>query len=156
MLIITLCTRNKVLHTDLFYKCFQTFAVFIYLSLAAPLAYGRCQARDQTRASAVTQAAAKTTLSLSCYATVGTAILQSFYFIFCLFLGPHPTAHGSSQARGRIRAAAAGLHHSNSNTRSKHICDLHCNSWQHQILNPLRETRDQTHVLMDTSRICYL
>ena len=26
------------------------------------------------------------------------------------------------------------------------ICDL----WQHQILNPMREARDHTHILMDT------
>ena len=32
-----------------------------------------------------------------------------------------------------------------------HVCNLHRSSWQHQILNPLREARDQTHVLMDTS-----
>ena len=30
-----------------------------------------------------------------------------------------PAAYGSSQARGQIRAAAAGLHHSHSNTGSK-------------------------------------
>ena len=32
-----------------------------------------------------------------------------------------------------------------------HICDLCHSSWQHQILNPLSEIRDQTHMLMDTS-----
>ena len=31
-----------------------------------------------------------------------------------------------------------------------HICNLHCSLWQHQILNPLSEARDQTHTLMDT------
>ena len=31
------------------------------------------------------------------------------------------------------------------------VCDLHYSSGQHWILNPLREARDQTHVLMDTS-----
>ena len=31
------------------------------------------------------------------------------------------------------------------------VCDLHHSSRQHQILNPLIEVRDQTHVLMDTS-----
>ena len=46
--------------------------------------------------------------------------------------------YGSSQARGRIRAAAAGLHHS---------------SQQRQILNPLSEARDQICILMDTSWI---
>ena len=33
------------------------------------------------------------------------------------------------------------------------ICDLHCSSLQHQILNPLSEAKDRTHILMDTSRI---
>ena len=31
------------------------------------------------------------------------------------------------------------------------ICHLHCSLWQHQILNPLNEARDQTCILMDTS-----
>ena len=41
-----------------------------------------------------------------------------FFFCFiCLFVfRAMPTAYGSSQARGRIRAVAAGLHHSHSNT----------------------------------------
>ena len=32
-----------------------------------------------------------------------------------------------------------------------HVCNLHHNSWQHWILNPLSEARDQTRVFMDTS-----
>ena len=35
------------------------------------------------------------------------------------------------------------------------ICELHCSLWQHQVLNPLSETTDQTHILMDTSWVCY-
>ena len=34
-----------------------------------------------------------------------------------------------------------------------YVCDLHHSSQQHQILNPLCKTRDQTSVLMDTSQI---
>ena len=34
-----------------------------------------------------------------------------------------------------------------------HVCDLHHSSWQRQILNPLREARDQTCNLMVPSRI---
>ena len=34
-----------------------------------------------------------------------------------------------------------------------HVCDLHHSSWQHQILNPLSEARDQTPILMDTSHV---
>ena len=36
-----------------------------------------------------------------------------------------------------------------------HVCHLPSSSWKHQILNLLSQTRDQTHILMDTSRIRY-
>ena len=36
-----------------------------------------------------------------------------------------------------------------------HTYNLHHSSWQGWILNPLMETRDQTHVLMDTSQVHY-
>ena len=53
-----------------------------------------------------------------------------FFFVFCLFccccccflfflFRAKPTAYGSSQARGQIGAAAAGLHHSHSNAGSE-------------------------------------
>ena len=49
----------------------------------------------------------------------------------------------SSQARGRIRAVAAGLSHSYGNAGSpSHVCDVHHSSEQHQILNPLSKGRD--------------
>ena len=31
------------------------------------------------------------------------------FFPLCVFLGPHPMAYGDSQARGQIRAIAAGI-----------------------------------------------
>ena len=34
-----------------------------------------------------------------------------------------------------------------------HICDRHHRSWQHGILNPQSEGKDQTFILMDTSQI---
>ena len=34
------------------------------------------------------------------------------------------------------------------------ICDLHHSSWQQQILNPLSEARDRTHIPVDTSWVC--
>ena len=40
-----------------------------------------------------------------------------YLFVFCLFRAS-PTAHGGSQARGLIGAAAAGLHQSHSNVGS--------------------------------------
>ena len=46
--------------------------------------------------------------------------LITFFCLFvCLLFRAAPTACGGFRARGLIRAAAAGLHHSHSNTRSK-------------------------------------
>ena len=36
-----------------------------------------------------------------------------------------------------------------------HVCNLHHNSWQCWILNPLSEARDQTHNNLVPSHICY-
>ena len=36
-----------------------------------------------------------------------------------------------------------------------HVCNLHHSSLQRQILNPLSEARDQTHVLTVASWVCY-
>ena len=47
---------------------------------------------------------------------LGKALVS--WFFFCLFRA-RPVAHGSSRASGRIRAAATGLHHSHSNTKSE-------------------------------------
>ena len=73
--------------------------------------------------------------------------LKKFFF-FHLFR-PALAAYGESWARGPVRAVAAGLHHTQSNAGS----DLHQRSWHHQILNPLSEARDGTHVLMDASQV---
>ena len=42
-----------------------------------------------------------------------------FIFLFFLFFRAAPVAYGGSQARGQIRAVAAGLHHSHSKARSE-------------------------------------
>ena len=63
-------------------------------------------------------------------------------------------AYLSSQARDRIIAADAGLHHSHRNMESnpglRHPPQV---TQQYQMLDPLSEARDQTRILMDTSRI---
>ena len=59
------------------------------------------------------------------------------FFVFQLFRAAS-AAYGVSLARGRIRATAASLHHSNSNTISEPRLRLHHSSRQCQILNPLR------------------
>ena len=40
-------------------------------------------------------------------------------FVCLLLFRATPVAYGGSQARGLVRATAAGLHHSHSNTRSE-------------------------------------
>ena len=50
--------------------------------------------------------------------------MDAYVFYVCLFLFvllsfAAPALYGSSQARGEIRAAAAGLHHSHSDTGSE-------------------------------------
>ena len=90
--------------------------------------------------------------------TCGNWMRSTFYFLlftylFC-FLGSYPQRMGS-QARGWIRAAAASLGHSHSNTDLSCVCNPHHSSWQHQILNRLSKARYQTHVLLDTSQVCY-
>ena len=55
--------------------------------------------------------------------------------------------YGSSLVRGQIRAAAAGLRHSQSHTRSEpHLRPMP------QLLNPLSRVRDQTDILVDASQ----
>ena len=74
---------------------------------------------------------------------------MTYNCIFFFFLGPHlqeiPTLGG------QIGAGAAGLHHSHSNTRSQTHPQPTLQLQEHQILNPLNEARDQTHILMDAS-----
>ena len=61
--------------------------------------------------------------------------------------------HGGSQARGRIKVVATGLHHSHSNAISEPCLQTIPQLMATQIRNPLNEARDQNCVLMDTSQI---
>ena len=72
-----------------------------------------------------------------------------FFFLFGLFRAT-PMACRSSQARGRIRAVAASLHHSHSNAGwpTPQLMAM-------RIFNPLGKARDQTHIFMDTSWVHY-
>jgi len=89
--------------------------------------------------------------------------MHSFFFFFGLFRAI-PVASGGSQARGLIRAAAASLHHGHSNAGSEpHLQPIaptaiatysNHSSRQCQILNPLRDARNRTCVLMDASQVC--
>ena len=77
-----------------------------------------------------------------------------FLFVFCFLLfRTVPTAYGGSQARGHIRAVAAGLHHSHSRTRSELSLWPTHTSQQCWIPQPLSKAWDLTCIFMDTSWI---
>ena len=76
------------------------------------------------------------------------------FFFFFFSLRATPTAYGSSQTRGQIRALAASLWCSHSNVGSETCLFLHHSSWPCQILSLLSKARDRTCVLMDTSQVC--
>ena len=57
--------------------------------------------------------------------------------------------------QGQSGGAAAGLHHRHSNTRSESHMQPRPQLTQCWILNPLSKARDQTHIFMDTSWVCY-
>jgi len=54
--------------------------------------------------------------------------------IFFSLFRAAPTAHGSSQTRGQIRATAGGLHHSHSNARSQAMSATYTTA--HRSANP--------------------
>ena len=55
---------------------------------------------------------------LSCVNFLYSFFFLSFFVVVAISWAT-PVAYGGSQARGQIRAVAAGLHHSHSNTGSK-------------------------------------
>ena len=71
-----------------------------------------------------------------------------FFFNFFVFLGPHlwhtevPRIEVESELQLKAYTTAITM------PEPSHICN------PHQILNPLREGRDRTGILMDTSQVC--
>ena len=88
------------------------------------------------------------------YSSINFGICLPFFFFFC-FLALYLQHMVSKLARGWSGATADGLHHSYSNVGSKLCLCLHHSSRQCQILNALSEVRDQTGILIDTSRAHY-
>ena len=70
-------------------------------------------------------------------------------YVFGL-LGATGAAQGSFQAKGRIFAAAAGLHHSHATPDPSRVCDLHHSSQPRQILNPMSKAGDQALTLKNS------
>ena len=87
-----------------------------------------------------------------------SASKSSCFFVFvCFDFRVVLMAYGSSQAGGRIGTPAADLHHSHSTSGSERAaCVTYTTSPGNAgFLNPGSRARDLTHILMDTSWICF-
>ena len=72
-------------------------------------------------------------------------------FFFLLFRAT-PMAYGSSQLGGELELQLLAYSTATEMWYPSRIYNLHHNSQQPHILNPLNEVKDGTRVLMDTSR----
>ena len=76
-----------------------------------------------------------------------------FFFLFCYFLGPYPRHMEVPEQGVDSELQQPALSTATATQDPSHVFDLHHSSWQHHIPNPLSKARDQTHTLMNTSRI---
>ena len=80
--------------------------------------------------------------------------IESIFFFFFVFSRAAPTAYGGSRLGGELELQLLAYTTVTAMLALSCTFDLHQNSWQCQILNPLNEARDQTHILMDPSQVC--
>ena len=73
-------------------------------------------------------------------------------FIYLFLWGPHPWHMEVSRLGVESELQLLAYTTAIAMPDLSHVCNLHPSSWQCQILNPLSAARDQTRVLMDTSR----
>ena len=78
---------------------------------------------------------------------------QEFVFFFCFFFGAHPWRMEVPRLGVQLQLQLLAYTTATVKQDPSHICDLHHNSWQRQILNPLSEARDQTCNLTVPGRI---
>ena len=72
------------------------------------------------------------------------------------FLGPHPQHMKVPILGVKLDLQLLACARATATQDPSHICDLYHSSRQHQIPSPLSEARDKTHILMNTSQICFL
>ena len=76
-----------------------------------------------------------------------------FFFFFCLlsFAGQQPWHMEVPRQGVQLELQLPAYTTATKTWDLGRVCDLHHNSQQCRILNPLSEARDRTHVLMDAS-----
>ena len=78
-----------------------------------------------------------------------------WFFVLVYFLGPHPQYMEVPRLGVELELQLPAYTTATATRDPSHVCDLHHSSWQQQIPDPLREARDQTGILEDTSWICF-
>ena len=73
-------------------------------------------------------------------------------FVVC-FLGPPPRHMEVSRLGVKSEVQLPAYAAATATQVPSHICNLHHSSRQSQMLNPLSEARDRTHILMNTSQV---
>ena len=68
--------------------------------------------------------------------------LKGSHCFFVCFVFATPEAHGSSWAKGQVRAATGACATAMATLDLSCICNLCCSLWQCWFLNPLSEARD--------------
>ena len=77
-----------------------------------------------------------------------------FFVAFLLsFTGPHPRHMEVPRIGVESELQLPAYTTATAPQDPSHICELHHSSRQRWILNPLREARDRTHILMDATRV---
>ena len=72
------------------------------------------------------------------------------FFFFFVFLGLHLQRMEVPKLGVKLELQLPAYATATATPDLSHICNLHHSSQQHQILSPLSETRDQTHILKRT------
>ena len=87
----------------------------------------------------------------------GLVLFLSFltFFFFFLLLGPHLWHMEISRVGAELELQLLTCATATAMWDLSCLCELHHSSQQCWILNPLREARDQTCILMDTGWVCY-
>ena len=91
--------------------------------------------------------------------SVSVSTPQCFLFLFLFFpfcfLGPYSRHMEVPRLEVQLELQLPACTAVTATRDLSLICDRHHSSWQRWILNSLSKSRDQTHSLVDTSRICF-
>ena len=105
----------------LFFSVFLFLLSFFFLSLSLLFLVNKAKTSIKSQvidASIVIKMIMLVLITIPCMPLV-FPVCKAFFFLSFFFFRYTPTAYGSSQAKGQIRATAAGLHHSHSNVGSE-------------------------------------